>query len=150
MAVLQSELEQPSRRHPAVEQALHLVGHALVEALAQTVFDAGYDHLAGQCHAEHAVLHRGHLYVGVGVVQCELLYLEGAHQAVAGLGVGVVVQLDERCQASGELLVGAVGQRGTEGGVDRRVGQVVAAHHSVDIEAGAAAHDGLAPARHDV
>ena len=90
------------------------------------------------------------LGAGVGVGEGELLYLEGADQAVARFGVGVVVQGAEGCEACGEFLV-AVGLQGAAVvGVDGSVGQTVASHDGVDVEACAAAEDGLPVAALDV
>ena len=74
------------------------------------------------------------LGAGIGVGEGELLYFEGANQTVSRLGVGVVVQGAEGCEACCELLV-AVGLQGAAVvGVDGGVGQAVSAKDGVDVE----------------
>ncbi len=78
----------------------------------------------------------------VGMVETELLNLEGADKAVARLGIGVVVELDQ----SGETLCQFLVAEGFEGlaivGVDWSVRELVATDNRLDIHAGAATEDG--------
>lgn len=146
VAVFESVAHQALGADAAVEQTLYFGGHALFHTCAEAALDAVDHLLAGQEDSEDEVAHRGQVGVGFGVAVGEFLDFEGADEAVACLGVGVVVELDERGQAGGELLVGVGLERAAEVGVDGGVGELVGADDGVDIEAGAAAEDGLAAA----
>ena len=149
VSVFEAVAHQTLGADATVEQALHFGGHALFHACTQAALNA-VDHLLARQHkAEDEVAHGGQVGVGFGVAAGEFLYLEGADEAVAGLGVGVVVELDERGQAGGELLVAVGLERASEVGVDGGVGELVGADDGVDIEACAAAEDGLAAAPED-
>ena len=150
MAVFQAIAQQPFFRHPAVEKGFHLLYHAVFKPLAKadayTLDDLG----TGKGYAHHQMLHGGHVGIGIGVLEAVFLYFEGTEQAVACLGVGVVVQLDVSCQPSGEFLVGVDLHALAEVGVDRGIGQLVTLHYGFDIHACAPTKDGLTVARHDV
>ena len=150
VAIFEAEAHQALGGDAAFEQSLHLVGHALVEAGTQTALDAVDNLLSIKLYAEDAVLHVGQAGVAVGMGGGVLLYLEGADEAVAGLGVGVVVQGAVGGEAVGEFLVGKRLKRSTIGGIDGCVAELVAPDDGIDVEAGAATKDGLAAAGGDV
>ena len=147
--VLQPVTKQSLGRHPLVEQPLHLVDHPLVQPLSQPDANPLHHLLAGERHTYYYMVHRWHRHMTVGVTEGILLDFECPHQPFAVLGVGMVVQLDQRSQPCDELVVAVGFQRATVVGVDRCVGQLVASHHRLDIEAGAATEYRLTMATED-
>ena len=148
--VFEAVLQETFLGDAVVEEALDLVDHAVVEALLEADADAVDDELTVATEAEDEVLHVGETGEGVGVFEAEFLDFEGTDEAVAGLSIGVVVELDEGGETCCELVVG----EGLEGaavfGVDGGVGEAVAADDGFDVHAGAAAEDRLVAAGEDV
>ena len=150
MAVFQTIAQQAFLGYALVEQGLYLVNHAVLEAFAEADADAFDDLLTGVSHTDDDMLHIGHVGVGVGVLEVVFLYFECTEQAVARLGVSVVVKLDVGGEPGGEFLVGVGFHALAEVGVDGCVGQLVAFDHSFDVHAGTATEDGLPATRNDV
>ena len=150
VAVFQPVTQQAFFRHPAVEKGFHLLYHAVFKPLAKADAYALDDHGTGKADTDNDMLHVGHVGIGIGVLEAVFLYFEGTEQAVARLGVGVVVELYITSQAGSEFLVGVDLHALAEVGVDRGIGQLVTLHHGFDIHACAPTKDGLAMARHDV
>lgn len=150
MTVFEAIAQQPLFGHAAIKEAANFVNHPFFETLTKTGADTFNHYLARIGYADDDMLHIGHVWVFVGMLDVVFLYFKSTEQTVAVLSVCMVVQLDIASQTLREFLVCESLHTLAELGVDRRVGKLVAFHHGFDIHARASAEDGLTATRDNV
>ena len=150
VAVFEAIAQEAFFGHTAVKEGADFFNHAFFEPLAEADTDALDDDFAGEADANYDMLHGGHVGVFVGMLDVVFLDFESTEEAVAGLGIGVVVEFDIASQTLSEFFIGEGLHALAEVGVNGCVSELVAPHDGVDVHACTTAEDGLAATGYDV